>query len=365
MIKSMNRTGGMALGVALLFTVLMSPLSGGDVEVTAVDHAYDLRMSGEAEEAKAMLEALLSKDKENALAWYELARTHQHMGLSKPREIFDLLEPIKLASARSVELAPENYSVVSYHAMIGMFSSYPSIMQKDADAKGNVEQAIEGYESLLKLRPASPVTLLVLTELNVFLDRMYGEGGSKAEAYAEKLEEIDPVQGAKAREILLPEDAKRIPYWKAVLAKHPDDADVLECLSKACLWEAPDKADKYLKATLKEDPGKTLLYLDFARAHVMQGMRNEDERADWFQKAIAYFDQYLATNPSNPMKAYAIGAKVPLVRRMGDKQQAQQFRRQAMKLDPFYSRASGIPSQMLFTPPGEEIAYHRYWFRMF
>ena len=63
-----------------------------------VQQAYQLRMNGQADSAKIILEQVLSKDSTNAAAWYELARTKQHMGLGNPRKLISGIAEILQAA---------------------------------------------------------------------------------------------------------------------------------------------------------------------------------------------------------------------------------------------------------------------------
>jgi hypothetical protein len=50
---------------------------------------------------------------------------------------------------------------------------------------------------------------------------------------------------------------------------------------------------------------------------------------------------------------------------MGDKEEAEKLFEEANRIDPFVSRAFGVPSLDLFIPPGEISHNHRYLFTPF
>ncbi len=62
--------------------------------------------------------------------------------------------------------------------------------------------------------------MLYLVEIYGTLPADKGGDKSKAEQYAKKLEGMDEVFGAKARWILMPEDANRVDYWQKVMKNH-------------------------------------------------------------------------------------------------------------------------------------------------
>jgi hypothetical protein len=53
----------------------------------AATEAYKLRMKGEVDQARTLLEETLSERPDDAAAHYELARTRMHMALGDPKNL--------------------------------------------------------------------------------------------------------------------------------------------------------------------------------------------------------------------------------------------------------------------------------------
>ena len=80
---------------------------GPEVDKTVIE-AYELRMNGKADEAKAMLEQVISDEPDNALAHYELARTKYHIMLSALKELEITLEDMRQSVDKAIENDPDN-----------------------------------------------------------------------------------------------------------------------------------------------------------------------------------------------------------------------------------------------------------------
>ena len=351
-------------GTLMLSLTFSNPVNSQESPYQTVDTAYELRMHGQANKARSMLVDLVIEEPSCAMAWYELARTRQHIALGDPRLMMSLMGPMQAASAKAVKLEPDNYAYASYNAMVGMFVAYPAIMRNAPDLQQKLDQAVDGYQAVLKIQPNCPSSLLTLAEIYVYLDQTQGGYRNKVKSIAARLETIDPAYGAKARELLLADDADRVQFWKNALAKNLENPDIQESLCRAeLLFGEAEEAVTSLHSILKAYPEKTNLYLDFARYYMIQGMRDEEKREEMFQNAQMYFDKYLEADPVNPMKAWVMRAKATMARRSGNSEEGEALLEQARRLDSFYSKASGVPPEILFTRPGEAVPFHTYWFR--
>ena len=108
--------------MALIFAGIISCI--GQKTNEKVFEAYELRINGHADSAKVILEQLLSTDSTNALAWFELCRTDQHLGLSNPRAIQEMLDNTLYAIDRAVENDPDNAYYLSYKGSIKTLQFY-------------------------------------------------------------------------------------------------------------------------------------------------------------------------------------------------------------------------------------------------
>jgi len=309
---------------------------------------------------------MLQEDSDDATAWYELARTKHHMGLGNPRELMNNLGDLETTINEAASKDPENLSYAYYNAQLTMFCAYASLMRQQPDAREKVQKVIEAYEAVLELNPECVEALLDLTEILGLLDTDMGGDLARAKAYAGQLVEIDPVYAAKARQFLLEKDADRIEYWEEVLDAHPDNADVLEELGTACMMEGEtEKAVGYTEMAMEKDPGKTLLLLNLARYHIMSAMRNKEDMDTLLPVGEKYLTAYIESGPVPPLKAYALGISGRVKWMQEDKEGSANIREQANTLDPFYSKATGVPSMALFAKPGDPGLHHSYWTRPF
>jgi len=330
-----------------------------------VKEAYELRMNGKADKAKALLEQYLSENPDNALAHYELARTNFHMGLGTG-ELVKNIEDIQRSIDQAIENDPDNVIYCFYAARIAYLQAYIALKKDQPDAKEKVAKACSVHKSVLKLKPDYHEAMLYLVEIYGVLPEDKGGDKAKAEQYAKKLEEMDEIFGAKARAILMPEEADYIGYWKKVLEKHEGNAEVLKELGRAYLYK--DKVEDVVKCfeeAARIDPGKNILILDLARYHGITGMRDEKLKETALPLAEKMLKRYLDSEPIPPLKAFAVRGLAVVKRALGDKEGAEELLEEAKTIDPYCSRAFGVPSPDLFVPPGEISRNHQYLFLPF
>jgi tetratricopeptide (TPR) repeat protein len=329
----------------------------------AVIEAYELRMNGKADEAKAQLEQLLVENPGNAAAHYELARTEYQMGLGTGK-----LNPEDIQSSmnRAIENDADNVVYAFFAARVSYLRAYIAFQKDEPDAKEKAAQACNFYESALKLKPNYLEAMLYLVEIYGDLPEDKGGDRAKAEQYAKQLEEMDKIYGAKARAILLPDDADYIDYWKTIQKEYEGNVDVLVDLGRAYFFKGKeeDGVNCYEEA-LRIDPERTLLLLDLGRYYGMTGLRDKKKKETALPLAEKMFKRYLDTGPIPPLKAFATSGLANLKRFMSDKEEAEKLFEEANRIDPFVSRAFGVPSLDLFIPPGEISHNHRYLFTPF
>lgn len=340
----------------------------GEMDATTVAmDAYKLRMQGQVEDAREMLEQAVRENPNNAVAQYELARTILHMALGRPNQLSEALDEAQQAIARAEEVDPSNVIYPFFDGHIALLQAYPSLMQSRPDAREKVARLCGAFELALKLKPDYREAMLYLVEIYGTLPPNQGGDKSKAQMYAGQLEKMDAVYGAKARSILLSEDANNVVYWQNILQKHDGDADVLEELGKAYLRaDKVDDAVACFERAIKIDPSKAYLFLDLSIYYTWSAMR-AGEGSDSFRKAVAAGDaavgRYLDFKPVLPMRAYALGVQYKYRMHSDLRASADDLLRQAEALDPYFSKATGAPNPDLFIPPDEVSQNHRYLFR--
>ncbi len=331
-----------------------------------VQKAYELRMNGQADSAKALLEQAISQDSTNAIAHYELARTLHHMALGNPGTLADRMEEAWQAIEKSMEHDPDNVIYAFFAGNASFMQAYGSLMWNRPDVKEKVAKACGVYESALMLKPDYHEAMLHLVEIYSWIPNDKGGDSAKAEQYAKQLEGMDEVFGAKAREMLLPEEVDRIDHWQKVVENNEGNADAIEELGKAHLRkDEVDEAVKCFEEAVRINPQKNILFLDLARYHIMAFWRDRTVKDTALPLAEAAIRKYLESEPIPPLKAFALGLLSRIKRGLGDNTGAEELNEEAEAVDPYYSKSSGIPSLNLFVPPDEISHNHGYFSRPF
>ncbi len=326
-----------------------------------VQEAYDLRMNGKADEAQTLLEQMISENPDDALAHYELARTKYHMGLANLRELLTSIEDVQNHIEQAVINDPDNVIYSFFTGKIASMSAYGAAQRNQPDVKEKYAKTCSIFESVLKLKPDYHEAMLYLVEIYGILPEEMGGDKSKAEQYAKKLEEMDEIFGAKARALLMPEEADYIGYWQTVLEKHEGNAEVLRELGRHYLFkEQVEDAVKCFEKAIQIDPGQNILILDLARYHVYTVLGDRKLADTVFPLAEKAFERYLDSEPIPPLKAFALAMLSRIKRGMGDQEGSEELLEEAKNIDPYYSRASGVPTPHLWVPLGEISRNHRY-----
>jgi len=353
---------------AMLGLALIAALPAGDksTETRIVREAFDLRCSGQAMEAATLLEKVLADHPESAAADYELARTRLQLGLGNPRELLTSLPGIRQQADQALAKAPDRQMYRYFDCQVAFMQAYLSLMREPAAAPERVAKLGDLLDAMWTGPPACPAAGLQLVELYAVLNEEQGGDRAAAERYAAALQEADPVWGARAQALLLPEDENPVAFWEKMATQYPDNADVQQELGRAHLFaEAPEAGAACFQKALQADQARTILLLDLARYYMYQIMRDKTRAEALAPRSIAWLEKYLATEPIAPLKAYALGIKGRLLMTGGDQAEGQRVLEEAKAVDPHYSRASGVPGAELFVPPGETAIVHRYLFRPF
>jgi tetratricopeptide (TPR) repeat protein len=351
------------IAIFLAATLCGSQLSAGFQMTDGVQKAYQLRMEGKADESTAMLQLIIARNPQDAEAHYELARTVMHMGFGAPQEIQSSMEAAEKSIARAIEIDAEN---VNYHFFAGKVAfcrAYLALQKNDPAAKDLVAKMSAAYQSILELCPDCHSATLYLIEIHTILSPAQGGDRSMAEHLSLKLAEENSVWKAKAQSLLLPEGSDAVEYWQKALSQYPDSADVLHELGRAYLFKDDVEAGvECMTRAMQLDPDKSILWLDIARYHIMRGWRDQA----WLEKGLPLAEKaittYLASGPQPPLQAYALGLMAKIKSSQKDAAGAEKLFREAESLDPYFSKAMGIPASELFVSPGTSLGNHRYLF---
>jgi tetratricopeptide (TPR) repeat protein len=357
----------MFLYVAVSCMAFVWPSIGQDL-AKKVQKAYELRLNGQVDSAKVILEQVLSEDSTNAIAWYELARTKHHMALGNPRKLISGITDIQQTVQRAIDNDRDNVIYQYYKGYIDYLNLYIGLQTGKENVSEDFKKVVDSYKSVLDLKPDYNEAKLFLVELFAMLPPNKGGDSAKAEKYVRELEESDVVFGAKAREIIMPENADYVAFWEKIKENQMNNADVYEALGKVYLYKDNiEQAIKCFEKAISLNSMKNILYVGLGRYNMMKAMQNPKMVDSLVTQIENAFETYLNSQPEpiNPLKAFVIGKLAMIKFQTGDQEGGNKLNEKAMTLDPYYSKAFGTPSQILFDPPDKISHVHGYFFRPF
>lgn len=329
---------------------------------TGVQEAYELRISGKADEALTLLNELLKSDSTNVKAYVELARTKQHLMLGG-NEI--PTQEIVSAWQHALKYDPENEIYAFYYAVAQLTDAYMSLMMQQQDADKAVSQACGTFEDVLKINPDCYQAVLYLVDVYGMLPEQLGGDRTKAETYANELNKKDRLNGAIAYSRLVPDTADRVLYWQEVMKETGSSAQLLEEMGRGYLLQSDtENGTKYYQEAIQSDPAKQNLYMHLVRYHILSIQMNPDEKEAHLEEAEKLANTYLQSDPEliRPLKAYTYQILGLIQNIAGNQSGAEEYINKAKELDPFYSRAMGAPAAMLHCPQDEiEIVYSSFF----
>jgi tetratricopeptide (TPR) repeat protein len=356
-----------SLGFFITYGVAFySPCSAQSLDPN-VKEAYLLRLDGKADSAKVLLESILVEDSTNAAAWYELARTKHHIGLAHPAQLFGgLIQDIQKHIDRAVETDPQNVIYSYYKAIIDHTILYMNLNMGKEDVSRSFTKTIDSYQNLLTMKPDYYEAKLAMVELYALLPENMGGDKALAKKYTHELEKSDVVFGAKARELIMPDNSDYILFWQHVKENNAANADIYEALGKAYLRkDQPDMAVSWFEQAISLNPDYHILYVDLGNYYLMQAMQNIKSLSSVSAQIEYALTSYINSKPEPiiPLKAYVIGKMSMIKLRTGNAKRGTELQSKAMALDPNFSKAFGIPSQILFDPPDKISHAFTYFFR--
>ena len=338
--------------MALIFTGIYS--CTGQKPNDKVFAAFELRMNGHADSAKVILENITADYPENAMAWFELCRTTQHLGLSNPREIKSSIDNALKYINLAVENAPGNVYFLSYKGKIETLHFYMALQTGDEKAPEYLAKVEDTFKNVFEMDKTYPEDKITLVEFFAGLPPEMGGNREKAEKYAAELEKDDLVAGAKAREILMDENADYESFWKKIIEKAPNNADALQALGRVYLFSDDiNQAAEYFQKAINLDASKNTLYLDLGRYYLMMAMQNPAILDSVAPLIEVQYNKFLSSvpEPVKPLKAWAYGNLSMVAEHSRNISKSEEFLAQAKESDPFFSMAFGKPSKALFSQP--------------
>ncbi|NQV01171.1 MAG: hypothetical protein HQ542_00865, partial [Bacteroidia bacterium] len=296
-----------------------------------------------------------AKDSTTAMAWYELSRVKWYMltggGNVSMDEILESIDKATLYDSGNV--------IYAYAKAMDLFLSAYMAMHKGGD---NVTDAVgktcQEFEHVLVLKPDYSEAMLYLVEIYGLLPQEMGGDSAKAVGYVELLEQTDDFYAAKAKLVLNPGD--EVAFWQDWLSTHDTTPEVLREIGIAYLYQEDiDQTKTYFKQAMLLDSTQNILLLDISRYYMFQVMQNRELADSLLPISAKFINKYLASEPTPviPLQAYATGMLVKTEMFTGHKEEAEKLMEEAKALDPYFSRASGIPGASLFEPP-DKISHH-------
>jgi tetratricopeptide (TPR) repeat protein len=348
------------LSCIMVFFILLPSVYSNDSminsEATKVMEAYELRINGKAEKANELLHEILMIDSTDALAYFELARTKHHLFLGgnkfSPEEWNEVLSSLKQAT----RYAPDNEIYAFYYAYACFFNAFISMMMQNEDVNENVALACDAFNIVLHINPDCYPAMLYLVDIYGSLPENMGGDKEKAVNLASELNNKNRLFGAIAYAKLLPDTADHLLYWQNVAKETSINAQVLEELGRAYLLKSDtDNGTKYFQEAIDSDITQRYLYMHLVRYHILSVQQNPDAKVKHLEEAEKLVNSYLQSDPdlTPPLKAYANGILALIKMIGGDNNSSNEYQEKAKSIDPFYSRAMGIPPAMLYCRPDE------------
>ncbi|NTW25030.1 MAG: hypothetical protein HGA37_10040 [Lentimicrobium sp.] len=353
----MKKTLLISLAMSCFLTVVASTGYNPEKEVMK---AFDLRMSGKVDEAKALLEKVLANDSTIAMAHYEMARLKQYTMVGSGEMNID---GTFASASKAVTYDPENVTYAYFKAIAGFMKAFMAMHTGDQGAiKGNLAETCILLEKAIELKPDYCEPMLYLVEIYGMLPREMGGDSLKAIAWAEKLAATDKYFGARAKAVLTPEGSNMVKFWEDQITMNGRTPELLRQAGIACLFEdKPEQAEKFFEEAMTADPSKNIGMLDLGRYHMMKVMQDREKAATELPLAKTCFEKYLKTVPEPvvPLKAYTLGLLARLEMFSGNQAAGDKLMEEANTLDKYFSKASGVPTLMLFVPPDQ--VCHQYF----
>ncbi len=358
--KSMQLPALVRFGIHFVILVLMvAPGVNGAKGVSlmadaAVQKAYDLRMSGKADQAAVVLEELLKSDSTNSLAHFELARTRYHLFLGGTQLTPEAWGRVVGSFQQAVKYAPVNATYAFYYAYSRFFDAFIGMMSEQPDVADKINAACTAFDAVMKVDPKCYQARLYEMDIYGMLPPEMGGNREKANSLAEDIGKKDKIFGALANARLQPENADMVAYWQGVEQNTPMGVQGIEEMGRAYLLKSDsENGTKYFLEAIKQDPSRRSLYMNLARFHLMSTQQDQANKETHLQEAEKLVNLFLTSQPELPAPFVAYGnGFLSLIKMVGgDQAGSDSFRAKAEAIDPFYSRATGLPAEMIYCRP--------------
>lgn len=309
--------------------------------MTPAQQAFEMRLTGQVDEAKTLLEKAVRDDPKDAKAWFELARTCWHQW----PVTHDFSGPAK-AIDKACNLEPNNARFWQWAGYCHMYNSITKAHKPQAwlGIPGEMTKSAKCFETTLALDPNNCESRYMLYCLYHNNPWFLGGNKKKAAKVLEPLTKINPAYAAviKADDIDYEKQQDRLTFLTPVLSSNPNEVSVVEAVSKIYQYLGDlDKAEVYARKALTLNTHNHTQVIDLARA--WQRQENGLPRAEAWLKSYLQQDGL-----PNGLRAYALGVLANLYEKQGRIELAKNTRDTAKELDAYSDKTS--PEQLdLFT----------------
>lgn len=309
-----------------------------------VNKAFELRTNGEADEAQLILKDFLKENPNNAMANFEMARL---LGNDNAK-IMQNIDSVLYYHNEAILNDQDNSFFEFYSAKMHFLKAYISMMKGDSkeNSKLYTSNACDKFQNVLKKDPKCKEAYMYLIDTYGNLPEDMGGDKNKAKEYLPPLEKLDPFYAARAEYIINKDSINEVEYWNEYIAKNGESKDATECLAKAYLMAGDlENAENTINEIVANDPSKSILYLDIARAYGMKLMQSKEINEAYANSSKGYFNKYLDSGVDKPncITAWTYGALSNVERKTGNQEGSKKYSEKAKSIDPNFSRAFAIP----------------------
>ncbi|MFC1736873.1 tetratricopeptide repeat protein [Candidatus Hydrogenedentota bacterium] len=306
----------------------------------AATRAFNLRMAGQLDDAKDLLQNSVKMEPGNEHTHFELARLSFYM--------VDL-ETARSAINRAVNFDPDNArypywaGIIAAYSGVGRHHGFFSMFRLPGDFK----RAKKSLERAVELDPEHHEARLILIQIYKGLPWLLGGSSSKARKHVEKMEALDRVYGAKGRSALLGsrEHEKRRELWEEVVGDVPDSAKAHYELGAEYISTGDfDKSIEHLEKALELDPEVPKPLIMLARCY--QKANKRPMVVQTYRKYLDFVPAPPLPNRINVMKWLASAEK-----RLGNNREGDRLLEKAKELDPLHGKPKVKPVYDMFTAP--------------
>ena len=349
----------------ILIALISATVSAADKIEPFITEAYHLRMSGKAEQAEQLLRQSLKTDSANAYAWFELARTRNHIFLGQGQFSPEGWTEVLNCAEKSVKLDPDDEVLAFYYAYCRLTDAFISLMQGKEDARDKTEAAAESFRSVLRINPRCFVAQLYLIDIYGVLPEDMGGDKAIARTIAGEMKSQQAVYQAMGQARLMPDTADMVQFWQKVGNEAGMNSQVMEELGRAYLLISDtENGKKYFHDAVQSDPSKKYLTMNLVRYYLMRSQQDQANKDMYLQSAVELANSYIQSDPQPipPLKAHAYSILAMISMFSNNQEEGNKYNEMAAAIDPYCSKATGMPSDLLYSPPDQvKISYSSFF----